>query len=1575
MFKSRKITKVIAGIVLQVFFFSNFALCGDMNMSPDRVRKSDTLAPHIAIGISSMQQMFADTVYPRWSAGRQQLSVNTGASEKVSTIHTIDNLKQKVKAGKSKGVILVAGGAGYIGGHTDRALMQSGYDIVILDNLVNGRRFVVERNQAYAQDNDKICVFEQADLKNSEDVLKKYKEAGIPIVGTIHFAAYIEVGVSVERPCVYALNNIINTLRLLYAAKKYGVKNIVFSSSAAVYGTQKKMPLEEGRRKHPTSPYGFNKWVMELMIKSFQKLGMSWIALRYFNAAGAASDGALGESHPLPDSHVIRAVFRRFLDGLAAAIFGRDYPTADGTCERDYIHVEDLADAHVRAIEALINGKNQEAINRAYNVGTGEGLSVLEMIGLITKLMGKVVKKFFVREEARRAGDPPALVADSSDIQRNLGWKAMRDPQVIVKSAIKWDISPRQPEEIYEPKPLPNISEYDAYQEIKKVLAEDKLLPLGVKLYIKWKLLWEIRTALKQRYAKAVKLLKAKQKIYADNSDLQKMISANLFLLEKYKWISIADLSLFGKGSAFERMDSLLRFIEKVQWPKLDKLPEDKAEREQYILQDPIVADCKAQEAVKNTFSYDQGHVFDYWLQLSSEGKKELLGCLTVINFEEAFRLYQENVKNKQDIKVDFESLHAPSNMMTAEEALASNQHLMANALRMGKVAVYLLAGGSGTRLDYDHPKGMFESSPLSGASLYQQFADEVRELGNRYEAKIPLLVQTSEGTDEETKVFFANNNDFGIQDSTRFEQQRSFPVFDKDGKFILTTKSSIQIGGFGHGDVTDFVLRKNDVRGWLQDNFGTKYVLMVQVDNPLAVKQLEAMLAAHLKDEQQRAYNAPENAAHISYGLIEKLAPDDRLGNLAETEEGLWQMVEYSEVDQLSEAAKKKIVSDVGSPNILMISLDGLDKLPALSVHVDRGKKVFSMQAEGKVPGDKMETFVFDTRAYGAAVVLPRYSSFAPTKKRERDAAGVLADESRLTAVAVQSYHHAKQLEKKGWIMPDIVVEEVEGKFVQRYSALVEMTPEFSIGQIGSNGFLNPDGGTLFLSGNRTHIGDNCRIEGGLYIDVKKTGGPLVGGVVNIGDNVTFKGNVKITVHGHGVIHIPAGVTVDHDITVFDGEVVTLFNESFEGRRNKEALQFAEMMFKDSASSQAAYEFLKTNKTIINTFAGTLKVELVPDTDRISYSVIISARNKNNDGWQRVGNLPFTYFSSFENGRQMVTFPDANDIVDEKWVGVVEDYLMMFALTFGAFNGVRSQDIVNDSIDRNFLMRLGYDQANKISKAGEKIEVIRFNLREFSALMDRERLTESSVLPQQKKLGRVDDGFEVVDEVKAVFIDIGGVLIAHDFRKQAKNLKQAAGDTKYSVEWIEEQLRDERFLAPYESGVIDTQEFYRRVKALFGWNKLSYEDFVKAYLDIYSPNRDNIAALRRLKYAGYEIYLVTNAGPLVKEFWMETFPEMHNLADGVIASCEVGVMKPVRAIYKGALRVAGIADPRQVIYIDDVYANIIGAELEKMNALKYNRGSDLGNLINTEFTRIITHSTVALQRIKLAVQLISQSI
>ena len=315
-------------------------------------------------------------------------------------------------------LILITGGAGYIGSHTNKALHKAGYDTVVVDDLCKGyENFVKWGNlEKYnTGSNDLREVFEKYDID-----------------AVMHFAAFISVGESVEFPQKYFKNNYKNTLNLLQIMREFNVDKFILSSTAAVYGNPKQIPITEDEDLKPINPYGHSKFITEKALqREADKGDFNYVSLRYFNAAGCDFDGEIGELHD-PETHLIPLILDAAIGKRdSISIFGDDYDTPDGTCIRDYIHVNDLADAHIKAYEFLCR-ENQSDV---FNLGNGQGYSVREVIDMCKKVTGR---DFKVEIAPRREGDPARLIADSTKIQNKLGWTPQYDLSQIVESSWNW---------------------------------------------------------------------------------------------------------------------------------------------------------------------------------------------------------------------------------------------------------------------------------------------------------------------------------------------------------------------------------------------------------------------------------------------------------------------------------------------------------------------------------------------------------------------------------------------------------------------------------------------------------------------------------------------------------------------------------------------------------------------------------------------------------------------------------------------------------------------------------------------------------------------------------------------------------------------------------------------------------------------------------------------------------------------------------------------------------------------------------------------------------------------------------
>jgi len=318
-------------------------------------------------------------------------------------------------------MILVIGGAGYIGSHLVKELVQT-KDVLVLDNFSTGHRWAVHENATMIEG-------DMGDKDILENIFTHY-----PIEAVMHFAAYSLVGESVQEPGKYYQNNVAATLNLLEVMVKSNVKKIIFSSTAATYGIPEGPVITEETPTNPINPYGRSKLMMESIMKDFSKAyGLEYVILRYFNAAGADESAKIGEAHD-PETHLIPLILQHLAgDRPSISIFGTDYDTPDGTCIRDYIHVTDLARAHILALDALLEGTKKNTI---YNLGNGRGYSVREVIEACERITGK---KANVTMAPPREGDPARLVASSEKIRRELGWKARYSLDDIVESAWKWN--------------------------------------------------------------------------------------------------------------------------------------------------------------------------------------------------------------------------------------------------------------------------------------------------------------------------------------------------------------------------------------------------------------------------------------------------------------------------------------------------------------------------------------------------------------------------------------------------------------------------------------------------------------------------------------------------------------------------------------------------------------------------------------------------------------------------------------------------------------------------------------------------------------------------------------------------------------------------------------------------------------------------------------------------------------------------------------------------------------------------------------------------------------------------------
>jgi UDP-glucose 4-epimerase len=317
--------------------------------------------------------------------------------------------------------ILVTGGAGYIGSHVVKALGEEGYEILVLDNLSTGHDWAVLHGILVKGDlSDRTLV---------NEVIEDFSPDAV-----MHFAALIQVEESVREPLKYYRNNTVNTLNLLEVMKENGVKNFVFSSTAAVYGIPEKIPVDEDAPLNPINPYGSSKVAVEMLLKDLSGNGdVRYVALRYFNVAGADPEGRIGQAYRESTHLITRALKTAKGEFSELSVYGNDYATPDGTCIRDYIHVDDLADAHVMALRYLVHEKRSEV----FNCGYGHGYSVRQVVEKVKKITGV---DFRVKETGRRAGDPPVLVAANAKIKRALNWNPRYDDLgYIIKTAWEWE--------------------------------------------------------------------------------------------------------------------------------------------------------------------------------------------------------------------------------------------------------------------------------------------------------------------------------------------------------------------------------------------------------------------------------------------------------------------------------------------------------------------------------------------------------------------------------------------------------------------------------------------------------------------------------------------------------------------------------------------------------------------------------------------------------------------------------------------------------------------------------------------------------------------------------------------------------------------------------------------------------------------------------------------------------------------------------------------------------------------------------------------------------------------------------
>lgn len=324
-------------------------------------------------------------------------------------------------------MILVTGGAGYIGSHCVLALLKEGFAVHIFDNFSTGHKETVETLKKYG-----TLTYSEGDLQNKTDIKKVFENNKIDAV--VHFAAFSQVGESVKNPQKYYQNNVCGTLNLLEAMLENDVKKIVFSSTAATYGEPVYTPIDENHPQLPINPYGQTKLMIERIMDDYDKAyGLKSVRLRYFNVAGADSEGRIGEWHD-PETHLVPNILKSsFGDGKTFEMYGDDYDTKDGTCVRDYINVEDLAQAHILALKYLNDGGE----TNFFNLGTQEGTTVQEVFDVCEQVIGKSIP---VKKMPRREGDPAILVADNTKAKNELGWEPKNSFEHSVKTAYEWEI-------------------------------------------------------------------------------------------------------------------------------------------------------------------------------------------------------------------------------------------------------------------------------------------------------------------------------------------------------------------------------------------------------------------------------------------------------------------------------------------------------------------------------------------------------------------------------------------------------------------------------------------------------------------------------------------------------------------------------------------------------------------------------------------------------------------------------------------------------------------------------------------------------------------------------------------------------------------------------------------------------------------------------------------------------------------------------------------------------------------------------------------------------------------------------
>ncbi|ODN41758.1 UDP-glucose 4-epimerase GalE [Piscirickettsia litoralis] len=318
--------------------------------------------------------------------------------------------------------VLVVGGAGYIGSHMVLCLQQAGIHVVVLDDLSSGHKEAIEN-----------CDLVQGDLGDRALLSQLFKQYQFDAV--MHFAAFIQVGESVQKPAMYYDNNVVKTLSLLDTMRDHGILNFIFSSTAAVYGEPQYTPIDVEHPKAPVNPYGRSKWMLEQILDDYDAAyGLKSTCLRYFNAAGADAKGRTGECHD-PETHLIPLILQTAAGKRESiSVFGRDYDTPDGTCLRDYVHVSDLCDAHLLALTHMMKTRK----SARYNLGNGQGFSVQQVIEAAANVTGRKIK---VVDAERREGDPARLIADATLAEKELGWQPkFADLKTIIEHAWRWEM-------------------------------------------------------------------------------------------------------------------------------------------------------------------------------------------------------------------------------------------------------------------------------------------------------------------------------------------------------------------------------------------------------------------------------------------------------------------------------------------------------------------------------------------------------------------------------------------------------------------------------------------------------------------------------------------------------------------------------------------------------------------------------------------------------------------------------------------------------------------------------------------------------------------------------------------------------------------------------------------------------------------------------------------------------------------------------------------------------------------------------------------------------------------------------